>query len=159
MRHLWRTLLLGWRKLGFAFLERLQVLWCAFLLGLRNPCFTFPERDANPVAHTHSALAKPKFCIPGAKGEPHVAHSFWAGETRFACPERDAIRMEDSPSGLAELGFAFPERDASPMVGPNHSGINVGCLTAPVCVNQSASTFGLEGVEGARTSTHLARLA
>ena len=36
--------------------------------------------------------------------------------------------------GWRNLGGACPKRGGTAMVGPNQSGINAGCLTAPVCV-------------------------
>jgi hypothetical protein len=90
----------------------MRAVRCTFILGRRNLGMAFSERDASPMVHTHSGLAKLRFCMPRTRREPYGAHSFSVGETWVACPERHG----------------------NAMVGPNQSGINVGCLTAPVCI-------------------------
>ena len=62
--------------------NEMRTLWCTLILGLRNLGFAVPERDANPMVHIHSALAKPRFCSHRTRCDPYCAHSFWVGETQ-----------------------------------------------------------------------------
>ena len=90
MRTLWRTLILGWRNLGFA----------------------FSERDANPMVQIHFGKAKPRLCIPRTRYEPRGAHSLWVGETYVAHAPNERQTPWRTPSlGWRYLSFAFPERD------------------------------------------------
>ena len=58
----------------------MRTLWCTVILGWRNLSFAFPERDANPMVHIHSGLAKPRFCTPRTRCEPYGARSFWVAK-------------------------------------------------------------------------------
>jgi hypothetical protein len=42
----------------------LRTLWCTLILGRRNVSFAFSERDANPMVHTESGVAKREFGTP-----------------------------------------------------------------------------------------------
>jgi hypothetical protein len=98
------------------FQNEMRTPWRTVILGCRNLGFAFPERDAIPLAHTHSALPKPMFCTPSTRWESFGAHSFWAGETYVLISERHANPMGCTlVLGWINLVFAFPTRDANPM--------------------------------------------
>ena len=61
--------------------KEMRAIWCRLILGWRNLSLALPEREGNPIAHTHAGLAKPRLCIPRKRGEPNDAHSLWVGET------------------------------------------------------------------------------
>ena len=118
----------------------MRTLWPIVILGWPNVGCALPERDANHVVPTHARLAKPMFCIPGARCEPYGAHSFWVGETSVLHSQNEMRtrwctlhswlakpRVLQSQNeirtlwctfilGWRSLRFAFPGRDANPMV-------------------------------------------
>ena len=117
---------------------------CTLSLGWRNLGFAFPERNANPMVHTHAGLAKPRFCMPRTRCEPCGAHPFLDGEPKF-CMQRtrggpygthsfcvgeiNVLQSQNERRTIwctlslacRNLRFAFPERDANRVVH-THSG-------------------------------------
>ena len=124
----------------------MRTLRCAIILGWRHLGFAFPERDANPVVHTYSGLAKPGFRIPRTRCEPYGAYSFWVGDTLVLYSEKEMRTMLCAlilgfakPMvlhsqnelrtlwcililGWRNLSLGFPGRDANRMVH-SHSGL------------------------------------
>ena len=94
----------------------MRPLWCTLILGWRNLGVAFPERDASPLAHTQSGLAKPRLRIPRTRGEPYDARSIGVGETEVLHSQSERRTLCCTLIlGWRNLGFAFPERDASLM--------------------------------------------
>ena len=81
--------------------NEMRIVGCTFMLVWRNLGFAFPERSANPLVHTHSGLAKPRFCIPRTRFEPYGAHSFWIVHTHaeLATPKFCNPRTRYEPYG------------------------------------------------------------
>ena len=52
----------------------MRTLWCTrLILRWRNLGFAVLNRDANPMVSTHSGLATLRFCPPRARGGPYGA--------------------------------------------------------------------------------------
>jgi hypothetical protein len=116
MRTLWCILILGWRYFSFVFREgdanhvvRTNSRFC------ETYGFAFPERAANPMVHTHSGLAKPKFGIPRTRCEPYGAQSFWVGETSVLHSQNEMRTLWPILIlGLARLKFGIPSTRCEP---------------------------------------------
>ena len=67
--------------------NEMRALCCTLILRWANRSVAFPERNASPMAHPHSRLAKPAVGVPRSRGEPYGAHSIWVGEA-FGIPRR-----------------------------------------------------------------------
>ena len=99
-------------------------------------------RDANPLAHTHLGLARPRFCISEDKmltqwctfrvasrhlslASQNVTRTLWCtiilGWRILLCIPRTRYEPHGAHSCwvLRSLAFSFPERDANPMMHTN----------------------------------------
>ena len=95
--------------------NEIRTLWPILILGWQNLGFALPERDANHVVRTHSGLAKPRFCIPGTRCEPHGAHSCWVGETSVLHSQTEMRTLWCTLMlGLAKPGFCIPRTRCEP---------------------------------------------
>ena len=95
--------------------NEMQALWCTLILAWRHLRFAFPERDANPMLHTHSWLATPRFCIPRTRCEPYGSTIILGRRNLgFAFPERDASHVVHTHPVLAKLKFCIPRTRGEP---------------------------------------------
>ena len=94
--------------------NEIRSLWCKLVLAWRNLGFAFPERDANPMVHTHSGLAKPSFCVPRTGCEPMVHIILGWRNKSFAFPERVANPIVHTHSGLTNPRFCVPRTRCEP---------------------------------------------
>jgi hypothetical protein len=72
-------------------------------------------RAANPMVHTQSRLAKPRFCMTSRNFKPYGADPFWVGgKLSFAKPEREASSRVHTHSRFAKPQFCIRRMSCEP---------------------------------------------